>query len=423
MVSDLSRLFILICVIMRCDPALMAKSPLRDRIACVSEAALLGLVGLISAIAWTNFWAPYVPLSIACGFGLIAFGFIVLLDVAIGAADPQPEGILRPAGLRRRWDWWGKIAMRISLTVILSVATSEGATMAMFREAIKERLAYIVQMHNRDSQDHFAQKVAAYRQQHFGALLDEIKKLNGLIDQTTKPLDDALQLQAAAENNLAAAKVKADREHHGKDGSVKGDGPLFKAALKEQEAAQAELVKAQAQVGIYQPRVNHAKEQLGHAQEKLSQAEATTHDDLAKLEQEKQAEVVTMHNDPLLAYRALELIYADPDQGEAARHFALMMKLVLITLELSYLALRLIFAHASVYTMLLLADTLVRADEVHDDYRRRRAALCGDEPPPPPQARPPIRLISWDPPAAKHPDDEAPQRHDDDTDDDREAAD
>ena len=421
--NKLSPFLIVICWIVRYDPDLLARSPIRDRMACVSEAAFLGLVGVISAVTWTAFWAPYVPLPVAYVFGGIAFGFIVLLDAAIGAADPQPEGILRAPGIRRRWDWWGKIALRIGVSIVLSVATSEGATMAMFHQNIMEQLEKDVQLHNREAQERFERKVGAYRQQHFGPLLDAIKKQQDVIDQTTRPLDDALQVQATAENRLAAAKVKADREHQGKDGSVKGDGPLFKAALKEQEAAQAELVKAQAQVGIYKPRVDQARDQLKKGQDKLDRAESASRDDLARLEHEKDADLTTVHSGPLSARRALAEIYADPDTGRDAQYFSLVMKLVLITLELSYLMVRLIFAHASVYTMLLHADTRLRADEAHDDYLRRRAASRPDEPPATPPALPPIRLISWDPPDMKRPDDGTTPSGDDDTDDDREAAD
>ena len=65
---------------------------------------------------------------------------------------------------------------------------------------------------------------------------------------------------------------------------------------------------------------------------------------------------------------------------------------------------RLLFAHTSVYTVLLLADTRRRADAVHADYRRSRAALGADEPPAPPRALPPIRLMSWDASAVPPPD-------------------
>jgi hypothetical protein len=419
----MNRLFLIICMIMRAEPELMARAPIRDRIACVSEAALLAQVAFISAIAWTTFWAPYVALPIACLFGGIAFFFIGLLDIAIGAADWRPEGILRPPGTRRRWDWWGKIALRIAMTVILSVATSEGATMAMFHQAVMEQLGNSVMQHNHDAQDRFNRQVTALRQQHFGPLLDEINKQTELISQTTNPLDEALQLEAAAENHLAAAKIKADREHYGRDGSAKGDGRLFQAALREQEAAQADLVKATARVGIFQPRVEQAKKQLKTAQDRLAQADTTIRDDVAKLERNKEAELVTLHNDPLLTYRALEQIYANPDTGPAARHFALLMKLVLITLELSYLAVRLWFAHTSVYTMLLIADTRLRADTAHADYERRRAEVLAGAPPPPPRTLPPIRLISWDPPDAKRPDDETHPPPGDRLDDDRDAAD
>jgi hypothetical protein len=91
--------------------------------------------------------------------------------------------------------------------------------------------------------------------------------------------------------------------------------------------------------------------------------------------------------------------------------------------QLSYLMVRLLFAHTSVYTVLLLADTRRRADAVHADYRRSRAALGADEPPAPPRALPPIRLMSWDASAVPPPDGGTPRHRGDNTDDDREAAD
>src|ERR1700733_1499743 len=179
--NNLSWLMIVICWIVRYDPHQLALSPIRDRMACVSEALLLGLVGLISAITWTVFWTPYVPFPMAYVIGGIAFGFIVLLDAAIGAADPQPEGVLRPPGLRRQWDWWGKIALRIGVSVVLSIVTSEGATMAWAHESIMAQLTKDMQIHNREVQAHYDQKVSTYRQQHFGTMQEQIKKLNELI--------------------------------------------------------------------------------------------------------------------------------------------------------------------------------------------------------------------------------------------------
>jgi hypothetical protein len=47
--NNLPWLLIVICWIVRYDPDQLARSPIRDRMACVSEAALLGLVGFITA--------------------------------------------------------------------------------------------------------------------------------------------------------------------------------------------------------------------------------------------------------------------------------------------------------------------------------------------------------------------------------------
>jgi hypothetical protein len=232
-----------------------------------------------------------------------------------------------------------------------------------------------------------------------------------------------LQTQATADNRFAEAKVRADREHNGKDGSAKGDGPRFKAAIKDKADAQADLVKARAQVAIYQPRVEQAEQQLKKARDQLDQAELASRDDIAKLEAEKNAELTTLHSDPFSARRALQEIYADPETGADARYFSFVMKLVLITLELSYLMVRIIFAHTSVYTILLLADTKLRADATYADYRRRSAALRADEPREPPRALPPLRLMSWHRPTVPPPDGGTPRHRDHTPDDDREAAD
>src|SRR5689334_14555610 len=100
MTIDPRQLFRWLCRVMRCDPAIMEQAPGIDHVTLFGEAGLLAVVGFVSAIAWTNFWWTFIPWPIAMCFGGIAFFFILLMDLAIGAADWRLEGILRRPGER-----------------------------------------------------------------------------------------------------------------------------------------------------------------------------------------------------------------------------------------------------------------------------------------------------------------------------------
>jgi hypothetical protein len=387
------RLFRAICLVMRCDPDIMAEAPVRDRAALVGEAAFLAVVAVIAGIAWTNFWLLFVRLPAALLFGGLAATFMPLMDVAIGAADGRLEGILRRPDARRRRGR-GKIGLRLGVSLVLSQATSEGATLVICHQAVVQQEERHVQEQNRATDKLFAGKEQDLRQQRFGTLLDEKKQLEQLMANTTGPLDQALETQATAQNRVKVAQDKADMELHGAPGFPKGPGPRYKKALADEEAAQAELIKANSQVAIYQPRVIQAKNRLVTIAGKLANAEAAIRADIDALEQEKRSQMVVVRSDPLLDTVALQEVFRDPEIGWAAWKFSWLMNGVLLILELSYLMVRIGFPHASVYTVLLNKDTLIRAERAEFEYRRERAALRSRIGAPP--VLPPVKLISWD---------------------------
>jgi hypothetical protein len=409
---------------MRCDPEIMAKSTSGDRIWLVLDAVLLAVVALISGTAWTVFWYQFALLPVALFFGGIAFLFIPLMDVAIAAADWRPQGILARPGMRLRWDWWGRLGLRLCVSIILSFATSEGATLAMCREQIEKQKELDVLSQNRATEDRFAKLEQDLRQQRFGSLTKEIEQLNQTVTEATGPLDHAREVQETAKNSAAVAQDHADKELHGAPGYKAGAGPKYMAAKAAAEAAQAELVKANAQVANLLPRVTEANNRLKAARQKLADAEAAIQGDIAALEQQKRLQLVTVRSDPLLNYIALQEVFQDPTVGKAARDFHWLMIFVLLTFELSYLMVRIVFATASIYTVLLIKETKLRAEQAEAEYLRDSAALRARSPSSP-KLLPPIKLISWDDPETKPPqpsndDEETPRLHHGD---DNEAAD
>lgn len=416
------QVFNVICYVMRCDPDIMAQSPRRDRGGVVAEAGLLAFVAVVSGIAWTNFWRLFISLPVALFFGGIAFAFIVLMDSAIGACDWRLEGVLRRPGTRYRLDWWCRLGLRIGVSVVLSYVTSEGATQALFHEAIAVQLERDVLARNHATEDRFAKREDDLRQQRLGTVLREIDRLNAVLKETTAPLDKAQELQATAQNHLDTAEREVDRQRRGLDGYPPGCGPKCKVAIIDADTARVELAKATAQVGIYKPRFVETTDKLAAAKTALAVGEQSIQGDLAALESEKRLQLVSVRNDPLLSHTALQEIFDDPVTGPQARHYSWRMMTLLLTVELSYLMVRILFAHASVYTVLVIKDAKLRAERAEAEYRRESDALrtwSGGSSP----TLPPVKLISWDDPAAKPSnDDEDCKRRRDPPDDDLEAA-
>jgi hypothetical protein len=414
-------LFRWVCYLMRCDPVIMAAASGTDRICVVGDAALLLLLALFSGTAWMNFIWMFAPLAAALCVGAFFFCFIPLLDVAIAAADWRPKGILARPGGRFRWTWLGQLGLRLCVGFVLSLATSEGATQWLCHEAIMRQLEADVIAQNRETEDRFETQKAKLRKEHFGPLLAEIDRLNTLVKDATGPLDQAHEVQATAQNRVEVVRARAEKELHGGPGFPAGPGPRYKAALAELEAAQADLVKANAQVTILQPRVKQAGEQLKLANDKLAEGEKSITGEITALEQTKQSQLVTLHSDPLLNHQALEEVFQDPRVGESARYYHHLLLAAFMVVDFVYLLVRIIFAHASVYTVLLIKDVKLRAETAEAEYRdgseRLRARWRQA-----PSLPPPLTLISFDPPPGKPSNDDEPSDEFDD-DEDGEAAD
>jgi hypothetical protein len=387
--ENLSPIVRLACALVRCNPDLLALSPRQDRYAVVCEALLLSVVAGVTGLAWTAFWAQFVALPAAFAFGGLACVFMFLIDQAIGAADWRLTGVLRQPAARRGWWQHGRLVPRLAMTVVLSTATSTGASMAMFHDAIRTQLEQDVRGKNRQIEEQYAQRIHEQRTLRFGTLEAEVERLTASAGEMNRVLDAARQLRAAASQRAEAYGIETDRELKGAPGYKAGAGSNYREALARKTAADADLAKAESDIGIYEPRMADAQKKLDKANADLHAAEAAFAGEAAQIDEERKSHLIPDRNDALMSYLALEEVYADPRFGTAARHFSWLMMAVLMTFELSYVVVRAWFTHASVYMAMLIADTKKRADRIASDYESSRDALRRT-----PGARAPLRFLS-----------------------------
>jgi hypothetical protein len=383
------------------DPEILARSPPLDRQVVVAEALTLLLVAGITGTVWTAFWALFFPWPVACGIGLAMFAFFLLLDRALGAADWRLSGILRKVGGGYGRQFWVMQAARLGVVVIMSLATATGLAAYMADDATADQLARDRRKENYAIEERYAQADRDLRQRWLGSLNADVQKQAAVVEQIITQLDPARKAHAAAEDRLKTAQIEADRELKGAPGYQRGGGPKYRAALAAQQAAQADLVKADADVAIYEPRLKKEQDKLDELRGALKKAEEGIQGKLDQLEKEKQAQLVPARRDALLSYIALQEVFDSPNYGAAARWFEGIMRAILMTIELSYLAVRLWFAHASIYMARLIAETKLAAMEINAELERRAEALRvrPDNVPrtPAPRLLAPLRFVRWHP--------------------------
>jgi hypothetical protein len=281
------------------------------------------------------------------------------------------------------------------------LATATGLAAYMADDATADQLARDRRKENYAIEERYAQADRDLRQRWLGSLNADVQKQAAVVEQIITQLDPARKAHAAAEDRLKTAQIEADRELKGAPGYQRGGGPKYRAALAAQQAAQADLVKADADVAIYEPRLKKEQDKLDELRGALKKAEEGIQGKLDQLEKEKQAQLVPARRDALLSYIALQEVFDSPNYGAAARWFEGIMRAILMTIELSYLAVRLWFAHASIYMARLIAETKLAAMEINAELERRAEALRvrPDNVPrtPAPRLLAPLRFVRWHP--------------------------
>jgi hypothetical protein len=393
----LSLFMLIFCWIVRCDPTILAESTLLDKMVVAGEALLLLLVASASGVAWTCFWAQFLSMWAAVCFGLFASFFILLIDQAIGCADWRLTGILQNPANKAVWANVAKLSVRIALSVVLSFATAIGATMAICHDAIKAQLEETRREINQKIDDRYGWLIQDLITRTYGPRITDVKAAKENITQITAQLDGALRRKTDAESAKKIAIEEAGRELRGDPGYRRGCRTLCRKDLALIQVADTAIAKASTDITtIFEPRLTEANNQLAEASKSLRVAEASAQGKVADIEAEKRSKWVPERQDALMSWMALDTLSRSPTLGAATRHFTFVITSVLLAVELSYVMVRVLFAHASIYMVLLIKATKLRSEREAMDYEVSSAGIkqardreIGPRPP-----LPPLRIIS-----------------------------
>jgi len=373
----------------RTDPEVMAGCPAIDRFHMQAKAALLLAVAGIALFSWGAFLLLFFPWFIALPLLCPIMVWIVLLDQFMGSSHWRLQGILRTKTSQFAFSWVvifgliannGTLALRLGIAAVTSSATALSATMAMNHATIEGQ-------EERDRNEANAALRAAgeaeKQQIHRDMLTGDEAAMNAAAAER-KALQQQIEMARENRENAAGAatdnQVGADCQLHGGRGSGcrSGPGPKYREALIRSQAANAAMSRAAADLAALEARLPDTENKYQDAL-KSYRAREVDYLKAAQVVDERVArDTVPARNDPAMAYRALQKVYASPD-GEATRFFSHLMLTLLLTIELSYVLVSEYFGHASVYMTRLMARTRIHAAEATANYRRRLTELFGGE--------------------------------------------
>lgn len=367
--EGMNKLLDIACIITRADQDLARESNKLDQLAIIWHAIALLTVSLIALICWTAFFSSFLPGWVALLLGLVVGAVIFQLDQAMGASDWELAGVLREEGWGK--SFYGRLALRGGVSFLLAQATAMGVCLWLFSGAIDNRL-----------QEQRTAKNAAVEKVYEG-LQGEVKaRIVSPVEEELKAAQDTRRqlrrhigtAQSALDNAQDAAKtgrIEAGREADGLN-RRKGMGPRYYEAKRQEEEARRSAQRAQEQMHADTARLTEIETQIAGLARLLESRTKEYQDQVRLLEEKRLRDPRWMpeRNDPLLRVMALWAIEADATYGGAVRYFSYGVQIVLITLEMTFLLIKIVFAPASVYTVRLIARTRAEAAQVSATYAR-----------------------------------------------------
>jgi hypothetical protein len=344
------------CYITRSDPNLCAKSNLFDQITIAANAIAILTLAVLSTLAWTVFFASFLPAWQALPLGFLCALIIVQVEAAMAASDWELAGVLRTG--RPSAAYWFRIALRLFIALFLAQATSVGVTLNLFAGAILTHLQQQLTRKNAPVETEYATRRNEIRSRLLGSIEDEL----GAAQKARADSDKALQQLQVKKDNAqtlsGTAYIEEGREERGLD-RPRGKGARYDDAKRHRDVAEGlkksitkEIKRERASLKLLNSRIEDLLKQ------KKAQAIAL-HEAEEKLEKEKLHDPrwVAKYDDPLLRYIALQELKRDPVYGQAVEQFDWLAKIVLIAFELMFLLIKIVFAPSSVYLVRLIAQT------------------------------------------------------------------
>ena len=379
--SQLSRIESYACMITQSDPNLMRESNMKDRMSMVGHATMLVLVTILAVLAWTAYWASFLPIWSAIPLGLLVGAFVFCFDQAIGASDWELAGVLRNSPYEMKW--WGKLLLRIGVAYLLAQATSVGASMWLFRASIdnllrEERVQKLAPL-----EADYAQAKADLKNRFISPLESEMAATQSERETLNASLKASIATRNAAQQRASAARIEADREDKGGlNNYIKGKGPLYEEAKRQEGEAARILDAADFDEKLAHARIDTLSLRIDKLRVGLGAASKSFDEQAAKLDTTKtlDARWQSDESDPMMRYEALEKMKNSSERGKAASEITLLMTMTLMTFELMFLLVKVIFNHASVYTVRLISSTKQEAAEVSAEYHRKAEHIKRNRP-------------------------------------------
>lgn len=365
------RLMRFACRVARADYDLACISNHFDRMTIVANAALLLALAILATIAWTAFWASFLPLAAALPLGLLVGAIIFGIDQAIAASDWELAGVLRTEAPDNIY--WFKATARLIVGFLLSLVTATGAVLWMFGSTIEARLQEQRMERNAPVEAEYDNRKSELKSVLIDPVDKELKARQSERAILQSQVEEAFVQRDNANRKASQARIEAGREADGGlPGYNPGEGPRFREAQRQEVEAALVAKAASTDVHAWQTRMSKAEQGIEHLTAVLERKQAEYRVQSLEIAAQKQRDSRWMpeRNDPLMRYIALHDIKQDPKVGGAAREFHWMMVMVLLTLELSFLIVKYICAPASVYTVRLIARTKREAAEVSAEHAR-----------------------------------------------------
>jgi len=313
------------------------------------------------------------PIGVALLLGLLVGLIIFQIDQAISAADWELAGVLRsnttPPGL----GYWSKVTIRFLIALLLAQATATGVTMKLFNDSIEAHLQDQRMTKNGLVEADYAQRKLELQTRMLKPLSEEISANQRERAALQNQMEIAFAEQDDANQRASRARVEAGREADGGlRGYIRGEGPRFREAVRQEREAAAVSQRVSSDVLARQARKSLAEEVAGQLTATLDRKQAEYHALIQDLDRQKLQDPrwTPLRDDPLMRYIALHEIQQDPKKGAAAETFRLLMTSVLLALELSFLFIKMACAPASVYIVRMIARTKREAAQVSLDFAR-----------------------------------------------------
>jgi len=364
--------------LVRYDPEALEGCPTIDRYQMISKAALLLAIGCLSIFTWSGFYGVFLPIFITIPLTLLTVTIVLLIDQFIGSSRWSLKGVMREPGKVWREALIGVmvlLVLRLPIATTLAFATSTAAMIAITDSTTK---AIEQKERNADNAAIEAAGAAAKKQAWqtiLGPLDAEVKQTAAALSAINGELDAARRKRDAAGQQLVENKIKADCQLNGGPGCHKGVGPRYREALTWQDKAEADLRQAEADLAGFEARRADAERKHDEAVAAYHAGERNYLEATREIEKRVADESVKPGNDPVMAYMALQKVFADPERGSAARFIANVLLALLMLAEISYVLVSEFFEHGTIYMVRLIERAKYLTAGVRAHYGRQSAAL------------------------------------------------